>query len=462
MAGFIKENIPEATPIVLNDFRHALCIGETGCGKTTSFMLPNISSRIQENYGMFIVDIKGSLHSHVKAIASKYGRLNDVIEIGVPWGEKINVFENISRSLFLNTLSEINGKEGDKFWITSALNLAGQIYDIFAIAKNLELLLKNKNDLNFKYRFEPKSISMIVSSFSSLNEFILDCTIIRYSLDLEKILELVDHGVSEYDIYLIRQFSKEFESTLEKINDFYKDIDQDSPSSGSGAVLFTLRSLIYLFSQNGLDGKYELKELLEDGKIVILHAETYDENLTSSIINILYNRLLLRNNDKPITLFIDEFQRSVSKRNLPHIDLFREMKVELIASMQNIEQLENKLGKTTCNEFLGNILHNYEYANHRENSLDTFEYEYKNKKSLAKPMFIDEKEKVLAQIKWQNLGKNPLPLGWIYFRPDGYKRMIIVNTQTKETKYHYMLEEKDRLLQNELVKVKENKIISVA
>jgi hypothetical protein len=208
-----------------------------------------------------------------------------------------------------------------------------------------------------------------------------------------------------------------------------------------------------LFSQNGLDGNVELKELLEDGKIVVLHADTYDENLSLALMNILYKRLLVRNNQRPITLFIDEFQRSVSEDNIPYIDLFREMKVELIAAMQNVQQLENKLGDTRCDEFLGNVLHNYEYANHRENSLETFEYIYRNKKSVAKPIFLTNEEKIFAQIRWQILGYHSLPVGWIYLRPDGYKRAIISNVKTQEVKYHYMLEKKYSLLKREFAAI---------
>jgi len=455
MTGFIKETTPQITPIVYNDFRHSLCVGETGCGKTTSFMLPNISNRIQENYGMLIIDIKGNLHSHVKAIANQHRRLKDVKEIGVPWGQKINIFENLTRSLFLDTLNEVNGESnGDKFWISSALNLAGQIYDIFAISKNLDALLKRRITKVLGYKFDAKTLNKILSNFDTLKMFIADCNNFLSHLELKKIAKLTERGVTDNDIYLIRQFAQELKIAVDKVNNFYKDIDQDSPAAGSGGVFFVLRSLMHTFSQNGLDGQVELKELLENGKIVILHANTYDENLNLALMNILYKRLLIRNNQKPITLFIDEFQRSVSKKNIPYIDLFREMNVELIAAMQNIQQLENKLGETRCNEFLGNILHNYEFANHRENSLDTFEFMYKNKKAIAKPIFLKNKEKVLAQIKWQNLSDNPLPLGWVYFRPDGYKRAIIAHVKTKEIKYHYTLDEKDISLERELKTIK--------
>ena len=458
MAGFIQEQTPTISPIVKTDFRHSLCTGETGCGKTTSFMLPNIQNRIKENYGMLIIDIKGNLHSHVKSIAAKENRLKDVLEIGVPWGSKINIFENITRSLFLDTLSEINGNKKDDFWISSALNIAGIIYYVFAIYKNLKSLTKRKIKLYFDGDFDVHTISQILSSFTNFSHFVKNCEGVVDSLRIKEIAKLKNSHVSDNDIYLIRQFAQEFSIASKKLKDFYKEIDVDNPASGNGGVFFVLRSLMHLFTQNGLDGKVELKELLEQGKIVVLHSDTYDESLSLALMNILYKRLLIRNNQKPITLFIDEFQRSVSEKNIPYIDLFREMNVEVIAAMQNIQQLENKIGETRCNEFLGNILHNYEYANHRENSLDTFEFIYRNKKALATPIFIENKEKVLAQMKWQNISEATLPLGWIYVRPDGYKRAIIVNIRTKKLKYHYILDKKDSLLTQELENVKNESI----
>jgi len=226
---------------------------------------------------------------------------------------------------------------------------------------------------------------------------------------------------------------------LSNLDSFYKEIDEDSPASGSGGVFFMFRSLMLTFSQTGLDGNTDVRSLLEDGKIVILRSEAYSSNLTLAMMNIIYKQLLIRNNERPISLFIDEFQRTVANKNIPYVDLFREMKVELIAAMQNIKQLENKLGVSETDEFLGNVLHNYTYADHLDNSLQTFEYIFKNKKSKAEPLFINEKEIIKAQIKWQRITKNTLSKEWVFFRQQGHKRAVIKNVKTGERKFYYFL-----------------------
>ena len=450
MAGFIQEEIQKITPNVPNDFRHALCVGETGCGKTTSFILPNMLERMKNGNGLFVIDFKGNLHSQVKALAHQEGRLNDVFEVGVPWGSTINIFKNISRSMFINSLNEINGKDGERFWISSALNLAGQLYDVFALMQNLKDLLKGKQAVFFDYELSTVSINKVLSSYKNIESFLSSIKHILNELALDKLLVLKDEGTGDNDLYLIRQFSKELEEVFSKLTSFYAEIDQSSPASGSGGVLFSLKNLMHTFTQVGLDGSQDLQSYLESGKIVILRSESYDDNVTNAIMNILYQRLLIRRSSRGISLFIDEFQRTVSPTNLPYIDLFREMKVELIAAMQNINQLENKITEEKCHEFLGNVLHNFFYADHRENTLKTFEFTLGKKKAEAQPIFIERVELFRAQILWQNFRNKSLPNYWVYHRFDGHKRALILNIKTGQTKYHYILSKQDSLLKDEL------------
>jgi TraM recognition site of TraD and TraG len=447
MVGFIQETILESSPIVEQDFRHALCTGQTGCGKTTSFILPNIADRIQKGYGMLIVDVKGNLHSQVKVLADEHGRLEDVKEIGVVWGDSVNIFENVSRSLLLDILRDIDGKDKpDRFWINSALGIAGHLFDLFDVYKNVKSLCPINLDKTFPYEFCANSINKLLSSFDSLNDFIKACDRLVRRLSRMRVVDMRNDGLEENSAYLLYQFIQEFDSIATKLKNFHEEIDTESPSSGQGGVFMVLKNILQPFSQDGLNGEGQLKQLLEEGKIVVLHADTYDENLNMAIMNILYKQLLKRHTSKPITLFVDEFQRSVSSDNIPYIDMFREMNVELIAAMQNIEQLENKLGKSRCDEFFGNILHRYEYANHLHNTLKSFEYRHSNKISSAAPTFITDKQRQVTQIKWQNKTNRPLSEGWIYLRSDGYKRVVIFNVATQQQKYHYFLEEKDSSL----------------
>ena len=56
------------------DFTHAMITGQTGCGKTTSAILPIMDDRIKSGYGLLAFDYKGGEHFKIKYLAKKYKR----------------------------------------------------------------------------------------------------------------------------------------------------------------------------------------------------------------------------------------------------------------------------------------------------------------------------------------------------------------------------------------------------
>ncbi|WP_089188434.1 type IV secretory system conjugative DNA transfer family protein [Campylobacter sputorum] len=76
-AIFKKINIDE-------NFTHAMIVGETGSGKTTSAILPHLKDRIEKGWGVLVYDYKGGEHKKIKHLALKCGRLKDVVMINVP------------------------------------------------------------------------------------------------------------------------------------------------------------------------------------------------------------------------------------------------------------------------------------------------------------------------------------------------------------------------------------------
>ncbi len=127
--------------VVNHDFTNAIIFGRTGSGKTSCAILPNIENRIKSNYGLLVYDFKGNLHLQVKYLANKYERLSDVIEIGKPWGKKINICDYLS----INNLSQIVGESNvlDNYWTNASKNLFEVIYKIH---KDLNYLIVELND----------------------------------------------------------------------------------------------------------------------------------------------------------------------------------------------------------------------------------------------------------------------------------------------------------------------------
>ena len=143
--GFIDAKQEQKEAILPINYTHILILGETGSGKTTGIINPNIKHRIKEGHGVLVFDYKGHYHTHIKALAKQCGRLEDVIMIGEPWGENINILSLLNENgieEILNVLLFNDGK--NTFWERSAINLAIEILTA--------IIGRNKDNLKQEYR----------------------------------------------------------------------------------------------------------------------------------------------------------------------------------------------------------------------------------------------------------------------------------------------------------------------
>lgn len=71
--GFLSNNIQskkkEKFIKLATDYTHAMILGVTGSGKTSSAILPILEDRISKNHGILIFDYKGEEHKKVKYLA---------------------------------------------------------------------------------------------------------------------------------------------------------------------------------------------------------------------------------------------------------------------------------------------------------------------------------------------------------------------------------------------------------
>jgi hypothetical protein len=118
-------------PLIEADFTHALCIGETGSGKTTGFILPNIKNRIALGHGVMVFDYKGNLNHQVKQIAKSSGVLGRVVEIGTPWSKCFNPIANMNPNdveKFIYTMQEGSVGSRNHFWHQASARLFANVY----------------------------------------------------------------------------------------------------------------------------------------------------------------------------------------------------------------------------------------------------------------------------------------------------------------------------------------------
>ena len=159
--GLIKDDkLLEKIPLVDVRFTHSLCVGQTGSGKTTSFVYPNILERMKLNHGILFFDIKGSEHIALKSLANESKRLDDIIEIGKPWGRNINILDEMNESSFMRLLKVLigMGKDGggnNAYFYNAAQSLGLTLYSVFRTCK---ILIQEFNELDIDIDFINKKI----------------------------------------------------------------------------------------------------------------------------------------------------------------------------------------------------------------------------------------------------------------------------------------------------------------
>ena len=442
--GFIKTNIEtenkktENNPILVPEtFTHSIAFGQTGCGKTSSYIYPNLQKRIQMGHGILLYDYKGKEHLSVKYFAHKAGRLDDVIEIGKPWGASINFVKNMDEDEIDRFFSVVlKHDNSNKFWENSAKSLGQTVlavlkgiedftmayYDITKIRQNMYLPL----DFGYPADRTIASLVKVCKTYESLNTFIRGLDSLDEEFD-DKITAAVKHLRYKYGestkarekLVPLLAAKKRFQNIIKEKRETLEVFGEDANENLVQNVIGTLSSPLASIAQNKFynTDEYDIVKELNEGKIVILNVEALSSAMVESLSNALLYELSKRTkylSSHPVSVFIDEVQRVVGKDfDLP-IDVFREAKVDLFLATQNSSLLKDKLGEEKFEAMMGNLTNKFYFkssANEEIESeqdlqfLETFEYLCSSDKyafiHTAKPIFLHPVTKLKVEYAYQ-------------------------------------------------------------
>lgn len=438
--GFLQNNShkKEVSTIVPIKFTHSCAIGETGCGKTTGYIYPNLDERIKHKHSILMYDYKGKEHSALKVIAKKYNRLDDVIEIGVPWGVSVNLIKYMNEAELREFVRGLTGlAEKDQYWADSAANITISIwkslkayFDVINLAKKVddETFFLNMSEEKFPNELTFASISdvtkdqkSIVHFFESLQKLndkfevlfqkqvtstsndTLEKNKELYVLLMEKILALKQ--VIKYDIESLMVF-KEAEASKNKSTTFQTMIL-------SMSTTFATVSKLKSFNKD----EFNLVEALNNGKIVVINTRELSPQALSSFTGSLLQELSKRVTKKdytPLSIFIDEAQRVVDKHMDLYEDVLREAKIELFLAFQNHELMIEALGENNFLALYQNLTMKFNFRNTfswkdlETDELKDFEYIVESTKDthIAKTIFFEEEE--LFDVQQEYLKENDI------------------------------------------------------
>lgn len=426
--GFLREQntqktVDQVSLIVPNNFTHSYAVGQTGCGKTSSFIYPNLDDRIKNGHGIILFDHKGKEHRSVKYFAHTHNRISDVIEIGTPWSVSCNLikyFNEKELKSFVALLMSLN-KEND-YWSISACNLSVAIWK--SIKAYLDII-EEADHLNIKKSFSSVLVTFklpIGNTFSEIADVCKSTASIASFLNKVQKLSIrfetyinskVTDWSERHDEKVVKNkylnlmtsvlfFKNIVENELKSL-EVFKDALEETNRSTSFQTLILAMSTTFAsvadnkaFNEDGID----LVDALNNGKIIVVNSQEISNVVLSAMSGSLLGELSKRvrqTNIKPISVFIDEAQRVLTSNTDLYADVLREAKVELFLAWQNHSLMIEAIGKTKFAALIQNLSTSFNFKNGSDyddletSKLDVFEY-YKNrvdKVYKANPIFLD-------------------------------------------------------------------------
>lgn len=491
--GLIKDTkLKEEIPLVEAKFTHSLCIGQTGSGKTTSFIYPNAKNRIKLNHGILFFDIKGSEHLALKKLAKDSNRLEDVIEIGKPWGSSINIIESLNNRTFADLLLEIVGNPANAgnntYFYNEAISLGSNIFNVlklkYILSKELEEI--SSTDQYKNANFSLSDIYNIIHTIDTLYSFIQDTK--RFIDIIHTFIIKNAHFYKSDKGELYKNIVLNYTNIQAALNYFSKyDVKPDDRSSGDkfeASLLSVISTLSSGFSfMASSSSKYisekenplNIVDALQNGKIIIINVRVIPDTILELMLDQIFEEMIdlnLRSEEdkKPISVFIDEAQRLINK-DIP-LDVLRSSKVDVLMAVQSELQLISKFKtKEDWQQISVNIADKYAFkstyfgGDHLSSfyietaTLNTFEYakEHDNKKYRAIPLFLNKEDFYSVEHTFQKeiLKLKELQKDEIYFYDvthfENEREVVLLNTKTKRKEYKKLFTEfQDELIFNQI------------
>ncbi|MDF1883633.1 type IV secretory system conjugative DNA transfer family protein [Sulfurimonas sp. SAG-AH-194-C21] len=482
--GLVKDtNIKEETPLVDVKFTHSLCIGQTGSGKTTSFIYPNIKNRMDLGHGILFFDIKGSEHLALKKLASDANRLEDVVEIGKPWGENINFMDSLNNRTFASFLQDMVGDPAEAgqntYFYNEAIGLGKSIFNMLklkAIISQELMELGKKHYYPVQKDFSLGAFYSVIYNIDTLYKFIQD--IKAFATHLHKfIIKYTEYYDSKQgDIYknIILNYTN-----INTALKFFKKYDVEASDRGNAekfetsllSVISTLSSAFNFMatssakyiseSENALD----IVDALQNGKIIIINVRVIPDTILELMLDQVFEQMIDLNlqseeEKKPISIFIDEAQRLINK-DIP-LDVLRSSKVDVLMAVQSEIQLISKFGsREDWQKISVNIAQKFAFKStyfggdhllsfYVETALlETFEYakEHDSNKLRAIPLFLNKEDFDAVELEYQHdvlklkeIEKNEI-LFYDVTHFENEREVVLIDTKTQKKRYRKIFTE---------------------
>lgn len=427
--GFFSDSKEKITNVIPFDFLHGFVSGATGSGKTASVIRPTLKDRIKRGNSVIFYAYKGHEHRYIKQIASEARRLEDVVEIGKPFGAYINVLDLLDSRLLEKMIKE-QSRSKDPYWTNTTAKWVVSIFECLQAMYNIqdyvdkkygdiEIFSKKIKEVFPFFGDKPsfRNIRDIVKSPDSFKEFTTFLNITgAYDRLMKKVIEKECERLSksnssidenEVERLVSQLFVKieEYYEAIKGIKDITINTENLGETSGNNGVLQVVYNSILSLAKKDFinEAENDLLDMIENKKIIIIDTESLSSDIHSIFLESFLEKLSLRvRNSKltPVSIIVDEANRVYPENSDIYNDVLREAKVELILAFQSEHQMIEKFGYEKWSAFNSNFKHKYAIsADHRLSYNGTFIGKFE-------PYIVEKDELDDAEVKFNTLETN--------------------------------------------------------
>jgi len=432
----VGENVKKT--VIPCDYQHAICFGMTGSGKTASLILPTLASRLLKGHGIIAYTYKGHEHRKIKHLAKVFNRLEEVMEIGKPYGTYINLMSFLELNAVTKVLTSLIGgnvsRNGDSYWTLSAARLGVAVVDILRRIHKIDQIMtqelgkksirkieiSDRDDsgtLNTVYYEYPdgepsfKTLAQVTKDPKSLKDFFKGLNQVTFKIrdSIKKEVNLKERyklTESEHDAMMKKAAMAllRLEESIKLYKDFTIDVNSEDGGGNNGVLQILNNGIQNIALKDYVNtNETDILQSLNEKKIFIIDIEGLDADVHGVLLESLLSKLSRRirqGEPTPVSVFVDEANRVLLEDTDIHNDTLRESKVELILAAQNEEQMMEKFGHVKWGSLKKNFKHCYEI------SVDHYvSYNDKNRWK-GKAVLLGAKELNKAEYAYNTLPQN--------------------------------------------------------
>jgi len=424
--GFLAN---EASQIPPQDFKHAICIDDTGLGKTATFIMLTLKDRIEQGNAIVFMDHKGHERRKIMKLALDADRLDDVVEIGKPFASYINMLSLFdSDSLNRAIITLLGGVGKDPYWTYSASRLVVRIVElqrgIYEIGKvlcgeygvdeelfHIALEEEKENSVQAVLTIEEapsfESLSKVLATPGRLTHFFKSIEEVAAKIEkqMEHIYTMCLSNKKKRKVFQIQMVKLlKLQELIEKYRHFFIDEEEGDAGGNNGVLQVLNNALTILANQPSMNyAEVELMALIKKDAIIIIDTQSINIDMYGILLETLLKRLgsrIMYEVPNAVSIFVDEANRVLPAHIDLSSDVMRESRAELILAAQNEEQMLLKFGEVKWRSIVKNLKHQY-----RINSKHRLHY-HENRLKDTMPLLFNNDTLDNAEYAYQYLEKN--------------------------------------------------------